>query len=98
MPATAKHRAIPIAVVSNVLRITITAILYETVGAYWAEEFHERYAGWVMMPFALLLLGLEVWILDHLLVEPEPELLMTRGLPTGRAVVPPPRPTVPTTP
>jgi exosortase len=90
--------AIPIAVVANVLRITITAVLYETAGSHWADEFHERYAGWVMMPFALLLLALEVWILDHLLVEVEQPRLMTRGLPTGRPTSSPPRPAMPTTP
>jgi exosortase len=75
--------AVPIAIISNVARITVTAVLYETVNSEAADRFFHDFAGLLMMPLALLLLGLEVWILNHLLVEPEKRKLMTAGLPSG---------------
>jgi exosortase len=89
--------AVPIAIVSNVARITVTAMLYETVDSKVAEAFFHDFAGWLMMPLALLLLALEVWILNHLLVEPEKKRPMTAGLPAGKVVSAAIRPAVRTT-
>jgi exosortase len=55
--------AVPIAVIANVLRITITGILYETSGAEWAEIVFHDLAGWLMMPLAVILSWLEMSIL-----------------------------------
>jgi len=57
--------AVPIALVTNVARITITAILQDQVGAHASELFHDL-AGWFMMPLALALLWLEIQLLDRL--------------------------------
>jgi hypothetical protein len=62
--------AVPIALVVNVLRITATGVLFETVGSEWAKAVFHDLAGWLMMPAALVLLGLELKLLSHLLVEP----------------------------
>lgn len=62
--------AVPIAVISNVARVTITAALYETIGAEWAHRVFHDLAGWLMMPLALGLLGIELWILSRLLIAP----------------------------
>jgi exosortase len=62
--------AIPIALFANILRITVTGILYETAGRELADAIFHDLAGWVMMPLALGLLGLELKVLKHLLVEP----------------------------
>jgi exosortase len=75
--------SIPIAVLSNVLRITITAALYETASSKWAEDFYHTWAGYLMMPMALGMLALELWVIDRLLPEPEKVQLMTLGLPSG---------------
>jgi exosortase len=86
--------AIPIAVVANVVRITVTGILFQVASPNVAEKFHDSpYAAFMMMALALGLLALEMWIIDHLLVEPEEERYMTRGLPSGaKGVAPKPQP------
>ena len=60
--------AVPIAVMANVARITITGMLQ----VWWSPEigsaFHNR-AGWVMMLLALGLLMGELWVLSRLLIE-----------------------------
>jgi exosortase len=61
--------AIPVALVANVLRITLTGILHETVGGQVADTFYHDLAGWLMMPLALLLYWFEIWILSRILVE-----------------------------
>jgi exosortase len=63
--------SIPVALVANIARITVTAILHETLGDHAASTFYHDFAGWVMIPLALLLYWLEIWILSHLLIETE---------------------------
>lgn len=62
--------AVPIAVFCNVLRITVTGVLFETVGSAWARIVFHDLAGWLMMVLALGLLKLEMWLLDHILIDP----------------------------
>jgi exosortase len=62
--------ALVIAVLTNVLRITVTAMLYEFAGPELAEKVFHDLAGWLMMPVAMLLLMLELYILSKLLVSP----------------------------
>jgi exosortase len=62
--------AIPIALLANVTRITVTGILHELVGSDIATAFFHDLAGWLMMPLALALLGLELKLLACLLLEP----------------------------
>jgi exosortase len=60
--------ALVIAVITNILRIAATAILYEYAGAELADKVFHDLAGWLMMPAAMLLLMLELYILSKLLV------------------------------
>jgi exosortase len=53
----------PIAVVANVLRITITGILHETAGREWGETVFHELTGWFMMPLAVTLVWLEMALL-----------------------------------
>lgn len=62
--------ALIIGLLTNILRITVTAILYEYVGAELAEKVFHDLAGWLMMPTATLLLMLELFVLSKLLVSP----------------------------
>jgi exosortase len=62
--------AIPIALVVNVLRITATGVLYELVNAQTAKLVFHDLAGWLMMPIALVILGLELQFLKRLVIEP----------------------------
>src|SRR5262249_58253429 len=48
--------SVPIALVVNVVRITITGALHETVNSRVADVFFHDVAGWLMMPLALALL------------------------------------------
>jgi len=63
--------SIPIALVSNIVRIVVTALLYMTVGAEWVDRVFHDLDGWLMMPFALGLLYVEFQILSHLVIEDE---------------------------
>jgi exosortase len=62
--------ALPIALIANWTRITVTGILHETAGHEVADAVFHDLAGWLMMPFGLGLLWLELKFLDRLLVAP----------------------------
>ena len=62
---------IPIALASNVLRITATAWCYHRFGAEVGSKYAHDAAGWLMMPTAMLLVGLELAIMSWLVVESE---------------------------
>jgi exosortase len=59
---------IPIAIASNVLRITATGMSYVAFTNKSTLEFLHDFNGWMMMPIGLALLGLEVWVLKRLVV------------------------------
>ncbi|MBX7106079.1 MAG: exosortase/archaeosortase family protein [Gemmataceae bacterium] len=59
----------PIAILVNVIRITATGVMYLYVSSESASHFFHDLAGWIMMPLALALLGIELWVLKHLIVE-----------------------------
>jgi exosortase len=61
--------SIPIALVSNIVRIVVTALLYQAVGAEWVDRVFHDLDGWLMMPFALGLLYVEFQILSHLVID-----------------------------
>ena len=63
--------AIPVALIANIARITLTGILHETVGGPVADHFYHDLAGWVMIVFALLLYWGEIRLLSHMLIEAE---------------------------
>jgi len=56
--------AIPVAILANVIRITITGVMYNEGGRELGEKLFHDFAGWLMMPFALLVLWLELKLLD----------------------------------
>ncbi len=57
--------ALPISVVANVARITITGVLFEASQDKWARNAFHDCAGLIMMPLAILLIILEVFILQR---------------------------------
>jgi exosortase len=65
--------AVPIAVLVNVLRITVTGVLHETVGSRVANLVFHDLAGWLMMPAALALLWLVNYCLCRVVVAGDPE-------------------------
>ena len=64
--------SIPVAVVCNILRISATAMLMLYVSADVAQKFFHDFAGYVMMPAAVMLLFAEIGLMDRIIV-PEPE-------------------------
>lgn len=80
--------ALVIGVVTNVIRITVTAILFEYVGEKWAHAVFHDLAGWLMMPMATLLLGIELWLLSALFITPEPSRPIIVSPPEGAGPTP----------
>lgn len=60
--------AVPIALLVNIVRITVTGVLRETVGERISSVVYHDLAGFLMIPLALLLLGLELWFLARAFV------------------------------
>jgi Transmembrane exosortase (Exosortase_EpsH) len=61
--------AVPIALVANITRITATGFLHETVGGPTADMVYHDLAGWLMMPFALLMLWAELSFFSLLVID-----------------------------
>lgn len=66
--------AVPIALVVNMIRITVTGVLHELVGSRLANLVFHDLAGWLMMPMAMVLLWFELELLARLFVQPSPKL------------------------
>ena len=62
---------IPVAIASNILRITATGLAYTATSDKGTLEFLHDAFGWMMMPVGLAFLGLEVWVLKNLVVDPD---------------------------
>jgi len=65
--------SIPVAVMCNIVRLCVTAVLFILASSELAEKFFHEFAGLVMMPVAVLLMFAELWLLDKIIV-PEPNL------------------------
>jgi len=61
--------AVPVAVVSNVIRIALTGVLYCEGGKELGDRVFHDFAGWMMMPIALIILWLELKVLDWVWVD-----------------------------
>lgn len=61
--------AIPIAILSNVLRISLTGVLYNEGGKELGDKVFHDFAGWMMMPLALGVLWLGLKALDWVFLE-----------------------------
>jgi exosortase/archaeosortase family protein len=60
--------AIPIALIVNAIRITVTGMLYQVASSEIAEMVFHDLAGWFMMPMALAMLYGEQYLLAKLMV------------------------------
>ena len=61
--------AIPIALISNITRVTATGIMYEVGQAELAQHFFHDVAGWLMMPLALGMLWVELKVMQYLFID-----------------------------
>jgi len=64
--------AIPVAIMANVVRITVTGLLYAASQNEAAQVVFHDVAGWLMMPLAVLFIFLELYVLDRLIVDRDP--------------------------
>jgi exosortase len=64
--------SIPIALVSNIIRITVTALCYTIFGHAIVEKYAHDVAGWLMMPLALVFVWIELALMDWLVIEETP--------------------------
>ena len=63
--------SIPIALICNTLRLTVTAIAFTKLDTEkWEKIFHD-FGGFAMMPVALLLVVLELWLLSQIVIQPK---------------------------
>jgi exosortase len=61
--------AVPIALLSNLIRVTTTGLMYEAGHGELAHAFFHDVAGWVMMPLALGMLWVELKVMSHLFID-----------------------------
>jgi len=61
--------AIPVSVLANVARITVTGLLYNAAQDQLARLVFHDVAGWLMMPLALALLFLAIHVLKRLIID-----------------------------
>jgi exosortase len=62
--------SLPIALLCNTVRLTITAIAFTMLsGEYWEKIFHD-FGGYAMMPLALGMVILELWLLTKITTAP----------------------------
>ncbi len=73
--------SLPIAMLCNTIRLTITAIAFTILkGENWEQLFHD-FGGYAMMPLALTMMVGELWLLAQLTMPPaeiEPEVITRR--------------------
>ena len=66
--------SVPVAVICNILRLCVTAVLFLLASEEFAKKFFHDFAGIVMMPAAVLLMFAELWLMDKITApEPEPQ-------------------------
>ncbi|MBN2020374.1 MAG: exosortase [Sedimentisphaerales bacterium] len=62
--------SLPVALLCNTTRLALTAIAFTWLeGDYWEKIFHD-FGGYAMMPLALAIVVLELWLIDRLTVQP----------------------------
>ncbi len=61
---------VPIAVLTNVVRITATGVAHTMTADKEMQHFLHDLHGWLMMPAGLALLGFQLWCLSRLVIPP----------------------------
>ncbi len=70
---------VPIAVITNVLRITATGVAYTQTADKGVQHVLHDVHGWLMMPVGLALLAGQLWVLARLVIRPAAPLTATPG-------------------
>ena len=61
--------SVPVALLCNLLRLVVTAVLFVVASSELGERFFHDFAGITMMPIAVLLLAAELWLMSRLVIE-----------------------------
>ncbi len=85
---------VPIALISNILRIAATALAYHLLGVERGEALAHDLAGWAMMPVGLVLILLELKLLSWIIIEEDETEPAPMIIPTsyGKSPAPPKKP------
>ena len=67
--ATLVVSSVPVAILCNLIRLVVTAVLYVVASSETAERFFHDFAGLTMMPLAVLVLVAELWIMSRLVLD-----------------------------
>jgi exosortase len=65
---------VPIAILCNIVRVTVTGLIYVLGDPQYAQGFYHDMLGLAMLPLAFGLYGLLAWFMSSLFVEEEEEL------------------------
>jgi exosortase len=65
--------SIPIAILCNLVRLVVTALLFMWTTSSIANQFFHDFAGLTMMPLAVFMLMGELWLLSKLVIEEQRE-------------------------
>lgn len=79
--------AVPIALISNIVRVTMTGVMYDLGYSEMASHFFHDVAGYLMMPLGLGMLWLELTLLSRLFID-APAPIATRPQAPSRRPVP----------
>ena len=61
--------SIPVSLLCNTIRLTVTSIAFTKINsARWEEAFHD-FGGLAMMPLAIAIVVLELWLLSNVVVD-----------------------------
>jgi exosortase len=80
--------AVPIAIVSNIVRVTLTGVMYEFGKTEMAQHFFHDVAGWFMMPLALSMLWLELAVMRRLFIDAPAAAAANTAVPAANRGVP----------
>jgi exosortase len=68
--------SLPIALLCNTVRLTITGIAFTVLnGEYWEKIFHD-FGGYAMMPLAIGMVVFELWLLTRITIVPSDEQIL----------------------
>jgi exosortase len=84
--------SVPIAVLSNVARITVTGVAQELIDPVFAQRIFHDWAGWLMMPLALSMFLAEIWYLNRFLIERPEERPLAPAIGLPKVAAPKPAP------
>src|SRR5208283_2395216 len=73
--------SIPLSIVTNSLRISLTALLFPFLGRSAAEGFFHDFSGWVIFMISCGVMLAEIWILRRIMPDPDEHFMKKQRAP-----------------